>query len=423
MEAISKSIFHTVTVNEKNINSLDKYDKKIKYMTVEKVFIEEYPPNITSLLFLNVNKIKFPLPPKLSDLALKHCNIDELDLSHLSLKNLEIKNSNLEKLNFLPNSITNLTIKKCNLSSIPNLPSELLILDLSDNKLTELPDLPKTIRRLKLNNNQLKKMPDNIICCDNLTIYNVESNPITYTDAQLLFLYKYSVKNYYYDDENVMSHATNETWVKSVKNLLRDKISPDIKNKIEFKESWVKNILSEHAPELKVKNIKWCRNVKIKALNTNIETIWSHIWNRILSSPFKNELILRFVEEITDANDVCATGYITRLVNVLAGFYDDINVSLTQSQHLGAIIENERQKVLKIIPNQHEKEFIDLWKKNVITRFNELHVELETLNTWIQPICDLYQDADYCEMIESEGDLDDYSSNSNSDYYSNSDSN
>lgn len=399
-------------VTESNIDEMVKHADKIQHLTINNIIISEYPQNIKTLSINNVHEMTLPFPKTVTRIHIESSAITDLDLSNSSLtsmemndckiqkyrfpdtlKTLSIGNTNLGKLDFLPDSITSLTLHNTNLLSVPNLPSNLRTLNLDHNKLIQLPDLPNTLEHLSLNNNHLAKIPDNIIMCGKLIRYTARLNPIVYTSDQLLFLYRFLVRRYYDGDETVSDPSTLDAWKTSIKNLLNDKVSQEMKDTIKFSNEWVKQMLTEHAPELKLKKkIKWCRNPNMYNVNTNIETVWLHIWNRIFYSPHKKELIKRFVEEITDANNYCDTGYKVRLVNVLAGFYDDIKIGLNLSQHLGEVIANERKKALKTISDPSSKEFVELWKRNIITAFGELDVKLETLSEWIKPISAVYDD-------------------------------
>ena len=81
--------------------------------------------------------------------------------------------------------------------------------------------------------------------------------------------------------------------------------------------------------------------------NLLLRDIFKRIWYRIIQSPNKNELLFRLKEELIEMKDMCASGYCSRLLNVVSGFPDvdliekDIDYTDELFQFLKHILEQE----------------------------------------------------------------------------------
>lgn len=70
------------------------------------------------------------------------------------------------------------------------------------------------------------------------------------------------------------------------------------------------------------------------------------IWIKIKSSNNKDELEKRLLEEMEDANGQCASGLLSRLVNVLSGFFDGYEIKIAYKDQLKNYIYNHYNKLL-----------------------------------------------------------------------------
>ena len=62
----------------------------------------------------------------------------------------------------------------------------------------------------------------------------------------------------------------------------------------------------------------------VHAFNYSYANVLNHVWDVMRSHEHRGALETRFIEEVRDGEDVCHTGKMTRLVNVLAGFHDAV---------------------------------------------------------------------------------------------------
>jgi len=59
----------------------------------------------------------------------------------------------------------------------------------------------------------------------------------------------------------------------------------------------------------------------------------------------------RLIEELEEMNALCATGHISRLVNILSGFFDDFSVRISFKEQLKNYVFNYYNKCLSRLPD------------------------------------------------------------------------
>ena len=57
-------------------------------------------------------------------------------------------------------------------------------------------------------------------------------------------------------------------------------------------------------------------------VNITLKEVFQRVWGRMKASQHKPELLRRIIEELIDTAEFCASGYLSRLINVLSGFED-----------------------------------------------------------------------------------------------------
>ena len=69
-----------------------------------------------------------------------------------------------------------------------------------------------------------------------------------------------------------------------------------------------------------------------------LRDILNHVWDRIKKHPKKHDLYIRLCQELQDSEGVCSTGYLTRLVNILATYDDDVVISFSYEDEIYASV-------------------------------------------------------------------------------------
>lgn len=288
--------------------------------------------NITSLILIKCN---------LYDIPKEIYTIKNLTLLNLNLNNIhDLKNisylSNLKQLYLNNNKINNIT----ELYDLKNLE----VLSLSNNNIKEITNDVKNFVNLQLlyiDFNDIEKLPFDLIECKNLIYVSFfpQSKKILIPNNVMRFLNRSKTKDFkvYSDRENVHSTSIQTDLKKSLKKLTYENISY-----IDYiKDTNIKN-------EIK-KNIK--EKIVYQPCYLTYEDIFNAVMFRIVNSKYKDEMIHILNEEIENSKNLCFIGKITRLVNTLSGFFEDINIGISDSEQIENIIINCLKKDKNIEEN------------------------------------------------------------------------
>jgi hypothetical protein len=72
----------------------------------------------------------------------------------------------------------------------------------------------------------------------------------------------------------------------------------------------------------------------------------------------QKELLRRFSEEISDANGTCASGHMTRLLNILVGFHPQIHLSISNVEHAVIVWQKVLQQHLSSLDDDDNEDKI-----------------------------------------------------------------
>jgi len=108
-------------------------------------------------------------------------------------------------------------------------------------------------------------------------------------------------------------------------------------------------------------------------LNLTFKEILLAVYQKIINHEHKSEILIILEEDMKSAECKCFTGRITRLVNCLSGFDDDVVIKISDNEQIG--------NVLSAMRNKYEKD--DEFKENAIKQLLELGYSLSVINEWI----------------------------------------
>ena len=119
-------------------------------------------------------------------------------------------------------------------------------------------------------------------------------------------------------------------------------------------------------------------------LNLSMLDVALLVWIKIDN---KNELKKRFIEELIDMNGMCATGHVTRLVNVLSGFFSEYTIKTSYKDQIKVYLNNHYNN---LIEKHHDMDTLideitetDLDKKKNILKFiNENGIRTKLFNEY-----------------------------------------
>jgi hypothetical protein len=92
----------------------------------------------------------------------------------------------------------------------------------------------------------------------------------------------------------------------------------------------------------------------------------------------KEQIIKILNEEMLDTKCKCFTGRISRLVNVLNGYYNDINIKIFDSEQIGAIIP--------IIKSNYNGDDVNELKKIIKNNLIERNINDEVIEEWLEHV-------------------------------------
>ena len=307
--------------------------------------------------------------------------------SYNSLKRLELSDNEITKIENLPSGLRSVGVKWNQISLIENLPKHIWSVDLSCNQISTIENLPDSLRELWLDNNRItkiKNLPNNLQTLsllnnritkienlpENLHILYLDNNQITELSLSLLEL-KQLNKFYYHDNPIENIHPLVQRWLdrrlnRRVNN--NNKVYSDRQNihnstiQKSFRNSLGNLLKDENTSSLEEckKHVLECNEldeqVKRELLNycddetehsvylVKFEEVFQYVVSRIIGHSESTEMFKILNEEIKDTICKCFTGRITRLVNVLNGFYDDITIQIGSNEQISNIIVMLQQK-------------------------------------------------------------------------------
>jgi len=267
-----------------------------------------------------------------------------------SLRRLNCSGNELTKLpDTLPTLLQVLFCSYNKLTQLPDtLPILLQVLFCSYNKLTQLPDtLPTSLQILICDGNQLTKLPIYIINCRNLTEICYDNNLMGYIPPAIYrFLNRQKSKkiNVYNDSQSVHNHNIQESIRTSILNVMNDPTKVDW-NQVQAE------IVSDHTLT------DTCKRALLEYSDDQTEhsllfitykELLINVWNRINKHSNGAEIKIILNVEIKDGLCKCYTRRLSRLVNCLNGFYDDITVRIGTNEQIGNIIIVTKDELDKI---------------------------------------------------------------------------
>jgi len=290
-------------------------------------------------------------------------NLVYLDCSNNKLTDLSGISTlvNLVYLDCGRNQLTNLSmfVNELGILTLVNL----VYLDCSDNQLTDIYVITALINLTYLNcscnqltnlsvisalvnltqlicpRNQLTALPHGIIACRRLEYFDYTDNPIEYIPLNIQrFIGRMrntqTIGNIYNDSQSVHRSSVTNSVRKSIENLLGDKTGISSVRLIEI-------ILKEPslADTVKSQIIQYIEDKEeLVSSMVTFEDVLSKVIARIISRSDSEELFKILSEQMTEAECMCLTGRISRLVSTLDGFYDDIRIEVSSTEVISAII-------------------------------------------------------------------------------------
>jgi hypothetical protein len=312
------------------------------------------------------------LSENLVQLELRETFFNEpLDLSHCKfLQKITLVDCDLERCPILPDTLSLCYLDvSCNrLSELPRLPDCIHELFINNNQITRIESFPSLLVSVNMWSNPLTRMPDNLLLCRYLHYVNMENTMLVLSELELRFLdrmrHGFKSISVYQDTQNVHNTAVQKSFLQSCNNLFRDSLT------CPFPFSGTGNPRVDEMIN---------RNMALKdthcILGATYKDIFNRVWSRIQATAdpaLKSSLLYRLEQETVDSDGVCFMGKITRLLNVLTGFFEDIHIDIGESDQVFAKIMVHKQRNRGVV------------NFSVLSREIEEVVGVEKCKEWIE---------------------------------------
>jgi len=344
--------------------------------------IENLPENL-QILYLSCNQITKieNFSNSLQRLCLSYNKITKIENLSDSLVELDLSGNQITKIANLSSSIQTLCLSYNQITKIENLPENLQTLYLYNNQITKIANLSSSIQILWLHSNRITKienlpenlqtlyLPNNLITKignlhRNLQFLDLNSNRITELSLSLLELRHLNVfyhtgnpienihplvqrwlerldrgmidgnSKVYSDGQNIHNFTIQKSFRNSLGNLLKDENTLSL-------EECKKHVIecSELEEQVKRELLNYCDDeTEHSVYLVKFDEVFQYVISRIVRHSDSNEMFKILNEEIKDTICKCFTGRMTRLVNVLNGFYDDITIQIGSNEQISNII-------------------------------------------------------------------------------------
>jgi len=138
----------------------------------------------------------------------------------------------------------------------------------------------------------------------------------------------------YSDGQNIHNSTIQKSFRNSLGNLLKDENTLSL-------EECKKYVIEYNELEEQVKRelLNYCDDeIEHSVYLVKFDEVFKYVISRIVGHSDSTEIFKILNEEIKDTICKCFTGRMTRLVNVLNGFYDDITIQIGSNEQISNII-------------------------------------------------------------------------------------
>jgi Leucine-rich repeat (LRR) protein len=282
------------------------------------------------------------------------------DCIFASLINLELLMLSQNELTFLPKNI---------FASLGNLTGLLLeinhIIILPDDIFVPLVEL----QVLYLSNNKLTILPSSILNCRYMHTFFYKGNEITLDIRFRRFIERmqnYDNHDIFSDSQNIHAPSIQASTKQSINVLFKDSFDCYKDDIIKECLTWDIYCLPDLLTYLDDKDVH-------STLLVSFYDVFVKVFGRIMSHPNKMDIISRLDEELKESECKCFTGRLTRLVNCLVGFCDDITIGISNSERISAII----------LSTLDGREMDDELKKLCTDKLKAIDIADDEINKWL----------------------------------------
>lgn len=160
----------------------------------------------------------------------------------------------------------------------------------------------------------------------------------------------------YSDKQNVHNTTIQKSVILSITSLLKDP-KPDTPDFSALDEH-VQGLIQSYCDDTTSHSV----------LLITYKELIAYVWARIQLSEYKDTLSQILEQEIRDSEGLCYIGRFNRTINALCGFYDDIEVQISDPDRINAIIHQHKTKDKITAAMQeagYDTETIEVWTSDL----------------------------------------------------------
>ena len=371
-----------------DMNCPNKFDGRLKYLEIKCNDIINISPIVIGLTNLTVlslaNNLIEDISPlktliKLTDLDCDHNRISDVgplqyltELNHLRLYNNRITDVSplysLEKLELLDlgeNQITEISANKWDL---------LQDLDISRNPITDISNIAKQyLEELNCNSSSVSDLSP-LLKCHLLWNLNIPAGLHKSKELRQI-LHFGKLRRNYIDGANIYNTEDSQACEKTAM------ICRTIQRSVQYLENTVK---FDYIRMIRDENFNLYKSHIYDNGDDTVIHCFELVYARILqesNEETKQELFKILMHEIIDSEGSCHTELSARLINVLGGFDEQIQVQISHQDQIFAIITNEKDKLEKEDNYNEEIHIV-----NVTKLLRKLYTDEIMITEWINAI-------------------------------------
>jgi len=162
------------------------------------------------------------------------------------------------------------------------------------------------------------------------------------------------LKDIYSDSQNVHDSSINDSVWQSISVILEESPAddPEVSSKINYFYNQMKRLsdpkIQTALQRLDTDNSVFTRQNKGVTLHVTLRQLMDRVLVYIYHQPkdTQKELVQRAEEELQEMSGLCATGHLSRIVNILVGFHPDVSIQITEEKRVRSLFTQLLQRYI-----------------------------------------------------------------------------
>lgn len=244
---------------------------------------------------------------------------------------------------------------------------------------------------------------------------DLENVPSTIREMEIEFerwrrLERLPIKNVYQDRQNIHNKAINSSVWSNIQILMEENLERTCLDNFERIEAEM-----GYLDKGQTNSLHRIYSDQSQFIHKNMKrpvTLWSvflMVWayrKSITEEDIQRELLQRIKEELGEMKLTCATGHLSRLVNVLVGFHPRIQIQISEADRIKGVFHSQLQNIIMedeavdtlladLTNPKEEGEFHDFCKKNWDSLVDHLmnHLEIKERQSLVKELKRIWENS------------------------------